>query len=49
MIEAGPVEEAKRALSLVELRIAEGKATKAVLARCKELFDKTYEKELASV
>lgn len=49
MIEAGPVEEAKRALSLVELRIAEGKATKAVLKRCQELFDKTYEKELASV
>lgn len=49
MIEAGPIEEAKRALSLVELRIAEGKATKAVLARCKELFDQTYKKELASV
>lgn len=49
MIEDGPVEEAKRALSLIELRIAEGKATKAVLARCKELFDQTYQKELASV
>lgn len=49
MIEAGPVEEAKRALSLVELRIAEGKATKAVLKRCQELFDSIYEKELASV
>lgn len=49
MIEAGPIEEAKRALSLIELRIAEGKATKAVLARCKELFDGIYQKELASV
>lgn len=49
MIEAGPIEEAKRALGLIELRIAEGKATKAALARCRELFDQTYQKELASV
>lgn len=49
MIEDGPIEEAKRALSLVELRIAEKKATKATLARCQELFDSIYKKELASV
>lgn len=49
MIEDGPIEEAKRALSLVELRIAEKKATKATLARCQELYDRIYKKELASV
>lgn len=49
MITEGPIEEAKRAISLVELRIAEGKANKATLKRCQDLFDQTYSKELASV
>lgn len=45
MIKEGTEEDAKKALSLVELRIAEGKATKAVLARCKKLFDDRFNLE----
>lgn len=45
MIREGTEEDAKKALSLVELRIAEGKATKAVLARCKKLYDERFAME----
>lgn len=48
MIRNGTESEAKRALSLVELRIAEGKATKAVLARCKKLFDERFAVEVVN-
>lgn len=48
MIREGNEDEAKKALSLVELRIAEGKCTKAVLARCKKLFDERFAVEVVN-
>lgn len=48
MIRNGSEDEAKKAISLVELRIAEGKATKAVLARCKKLFDERFAVEVVN-
>jgi NADH:ubiquinone oxidoreductase subunit B-like Fe-S oxidoreductase len=35
-------------LSLVELRIAEGKATKKVLERVQKLYDERFKKELVT-
>jgi len=48
MVKTGSESEAKKALSLVELRIAEGKATKKVLERVQRLYDERFKKELVS-
>lgn len=48
MIKEGTEADAKRALALIELRIAEGKATRAVLGRCQKLFDERFA-EVANV
>lgn len=48
MVKEGSETEAKKALSLVELRIAEGKATKKVLERVQKLYDERFKKELVT-
>ena len=48
MVKTGSESEAKKALSLVELRIAEGKATKKVLERVQKLYDERFKKELVT-
>jgi hypothetical protein len=48
MVKAGSESEAKKALALVELRIAEGKATKKVLERVQKIYDERFNKELVT-